>query len=648
MASAFQTDLDTLGPRNEAKGTDENLKARLEKIDTWSVDELLTELDFYDLPQIERVCGDDPWLLNYLTNLWEYNHGVTTLTSYPWNVCLPLVDVCNAACTFCNSWLRGRRWMGLDELENFAPIVRNAKLLGLAGHGEPLIHPEFEALSRRFSELIDRRCGVYLITNGYLLSRYEAELEAMNLATYNISLNAATAETHETVMGLGSDAFERVIGAVKGLIEKRNSGKKIVINISLVVVKQNLHEVASFVELGNELGVNNIYVRTLRATESATIAGLNYHLLGAADHLEFERIAKEAKQATQRSSVPVESDPDSWVLPIFKPEHSEFLKKNPPKELSRKEARDDPEVRKFYDEKFKRYSAGVWRGRQLAETPTEVELYGTHDPFDRRARFMCSFPYYNLNLNDFEFKMVPCCYMEAVPGYELNFFDGQFDFFEAWNCAAFVELRRSLASGPLLSPCKVCPVQGRVDRLWQAQNLGAQQPLIPSPDESKRLVLRSIDQSQDDSQDTNLLNYWSTTDNLNGQCESKESDGLHVMSSSDPYAWSVDTVPFQVAETGSYRFTVKFRLKYGVISFGVIDVARTKWLAQTKEDFVSGNSFVRTVVVDLIAGESVQLLLANNNIAARRSSFVIEETHAYISAMEDETALARQVVRNAG
>src|SRR5687767_14237505 len=50
----------------------------------------------------QPVEGADVWA-NYVVNLWEYEHGVEDLTSHPWNITMPMTEVCNATCTFCSS-----------------------------------------------------------------------------------------------------------------------------------------------------------------------------------------------------------------------------------------------------------------------------------------------------------------------------------------------------------------------------------------------------------------------------------------------------------------------------------------------------------------------------------------------------------------
>lgn len=626
MVSIIGRVLQTLGfQRNN--GRDGELRERLSTIHQWPVEVVQTELENYTLPQIQSVCSDDPWLSNYLTNLWEYSHGATELQSYPWNVCLPIVDVCNAACTFCNSWLRGKRWLKLDELESFTTLVQNAKLLGLAGHGEPLIHPEFEALSQRFSELVDPRCSVYLITNGYLLNRYEKELETMKVVTYNISLNAASPKTHDIVMGLGPDAFERAINGIKKLIARRNAGAPIMVNISLVVVKQNFSELTDFVKLGNDLGVNNIYIRTLMASESYAIPGLNYHTLSPRDHDDFEALAESAKAAIAASAVPVESDPSSWGVPLFKEKDLDFLEKTPPKNYSREEARSAPEVTNFYEDLFQKTQGVPARGKKLDETLSDLELYGNQNPFERSAPFQCSFVYYNLNLNDFEFKLSPCCYMDAVPGFEINSYDGQFDFFSAWNSPSFVELRRSLQSGPLLAPCKTCPKQGRVPKIWEASKV---EDFLAVQVDKPTLAL----QPTPNIESPNLVSFWSLINRLDGKKADFVTDGFQVLSSPNSYDWLCHSPDFKVKESGRYLFMVRLKVTKGRVTFGLLNEQRTDWRCKSGEAHELAQSIVQFVEIELKKDTVVAMLIANENVARRASEFTIEEFRAYFCSAE--------------
>ena len=70
--------------------------------------------------------GGGVWA-NYVVNLWEYEHGIEELTSYPWNITIPMTEVCNARCTFCSSPLvPDPKALATHEVRHFADALRHA------------------------------------------------------------------------------------------------------------------------------------------------------------------------------------------------------------------------------------------------------------------------------------------------------------------------------------------------------------------------------------------------------------------------------------------------------------------------------------------------------------------------------------------
>jgi hypothetical protein len=420
--------------------------------------EIRERISRFSVAEIRAALADDSWLANYLVNFRELVDGTKVLSSYPWNVSLPIVDFCNASCTFCTSWLRGERWLELEELERFRPVLAHARLLGLAGHGEPLIHPQFDELARLMAGMVDPRCSTYLITNGaHLLRRLDA-LRTIPVCTYNVSLNAMTPDTHHEVMALGKDTLARILEGIRTLIAIRDrEDPRIIVNISLVVVKQNVHEVARFVELGNEMGVNNIYVRTLMPVNGFP-AGLNYHSLPPYLHPDFARHREEAQKAIAASRVHVLSSLETWDTPIFPPELEPRILLDPPRYVPRGQARADKEAAHDYKEHNPVATPGDAGGRPRPGPLPESERGPLPNPYNRTTPFHCAFVYQNLILSDFSFRLFPCCYLpREIPGFDFCFYDGTVDFMEVWNCPAMVELRRRLIEGPLFSYCLKCP-----------------------------------------------------------------------------------------------------------------------------------------------------------------------------------------------
>src|SRR3954462_7563557 len=137
-------------------------------------------------PEFLRQVPPQPILQNFALSIWEFVHGQTVLTSRPWNLSLPVADLCNARCTFCTSWLHGRKLLDLDDLDRFESVLGTALQVGLTGHGEPLAHPQFDELCDRLTAICDPRAILYTITNGYFLSKWRDQLDRSNLRSYSI------------------------------------------------------------------------------------------------------------------------------------------------------------------------------------------------------------------------------------------------------------------------------------------------------------------------------------------------------------------------------------------------------------------------------------------------------------------------------
>jgi wyosine [tRNA(Phe)-imidazoG37] synthetase (radical SAM superfamily) len=415
---------------------------------------LSTLMERFSKEEIARAYAHDPWLGNYFVNIWEYSRGEAVLASHPWNVTVPIADVCNARCTFCTSWLEGTRVLALEEVPQFSEVLRFARQLGIAGHGEPLAHPQCEEIFARMSEYVDPRCESYVITNGVFLEQRLDALRKINVTTFNISLNAVTPETHERVMGLGTTALPRILSTIEGLVRARDSGlARVRVTISFVINRDNVHELAEFVRLGNRLRVDTIYLRTLMPVTSLPW-GLNYHTLPPYRHPNFTTFVSEAKRAIASSRVQILADVKSWEGPVLTPADEENGRRNVLPMIDRRQAATDPTIRVKY---ATFYEDQTGEGRPLPDTTDPMDD-GTN-PYGRAAHYRCSFVYHDFIVNDFNMRLIPCCYMSHVPGFEVVRFDGTRPFLEYWNSPAFVTLRRRLKEGPLFGACRRCPAQ---------------------------------------------------------------------------------------------------------------------------------------------------------------------------------------------
>jgi hypothetical protein len=131
------------------------------------------------------------------------------------------------------------------------------------------------------------------------------------------------------------------------------------------VTQQNLHEIPAFIRLGEKIGVSQIWLRSL-LPQSALVGGLNYHVLPAYLHPQFDQLKEEALQAIAASHIPVTADPATWGTPIFSPDLQAAIEDTPPPMVSREAALRDRQLRNrtadvFTPEAFAR------RGRALPQ-----------------------------------------------------------------------------------------------------------------------------------------------------------------------------------------------------------------------------------------------------------------------------------------
>lgn len=117
-----------------------------------------------------------------------------------------LNNVCNARCGFCNFALdklpRGDwKYVGRDgALDTVDILYRNGVRYLVITGGEPMLHPDL-------NDIVDRAAGlgmkVMLVTNGSLLKAHRIrELADAGLSSFIISIDAATAASHERNRGL--------------------------------------------------------------------------------------------------------------------------------------------------------------------------------------------------------------------------------------------------------------------------------------------------------------------------------------------------------------------------------------------------------------------------------------------------------------
>jgi len=383
----------------------------------------------------EDLKERDPWRYNRLLNQWEQENGAVTLKSYPLDLSLPLIDLCNAKCIFCSYWGCTPRFMAEADIDQYLDVFKYLAYVGINPAGEPLMHPEFDAAISKIRRMVDPRCSFYLVTNGVLL-REKQDVILDHIDSLTISLNAATAKTHETVMGI-KGAFERIIDAIRKLVQKkRGLNKPLNIYTTYVVLRQNLHEIPEFINLAESIGLDRVYFRNLAtANDNNPIKpgnNPNYTRHQPRFHPEFELHRERATSAMSAAKIDVVAEIEQWEEDISVSSTTIPDKRRAPVFMA---VEADGSVEKSLSKQ-----GWVKKPRHFAESSCQYLYKYMIDPRLSNVQPVC-------------------VYMETLPGYKPVSLDFAHFMEKVRNAPAMTALRRAFHDGEMIpETCTKCNI----------------------------------------------------------------------------------------------------------------------------------------------------------------------------------------------
>lgn len=194
--------------------------------------------------------------LNHLAAAMAMRRRPYRVRSWPRFLQFEVTSRCNMACAQCSrSALGAPRHQGHMALSSFEKLIsqfRHYQHVTLHGLGEPLLNRDLAAMAHAVRTAAPG-VGIGLNTNGLLLTpERAAELVEAGLGEIGISLDAASASTHQVVRGGGFDTIVQQVGAVCAMATRP------AVALALVVMEPNVHELVAFVELGAMLKVDRI------------------------------------------------------------------------------------------------------------------------------------------------------------------------------------------------------------------------------------------------------------------------------------------------------------------------------------------------------------------------------------------------------
>jgi len=179
----------------------------------------------------------------------------------PVRIVLEPTNLCNHNCTFCfysNFRSDNKVYLSKEKLFELAEDFKKlgVKSVSLVGGGEPMLHPAIYDLIHWFYE---NNILISITTNGSTFRESEFDTIVRASTYIRVSLNAASAETHNLVNAPKSSQFERIINNINKLrIHRDKINANMLIGIKNAIFDKNIHELEEMVTLGEKLKVDYI------------------------------------------------------------------------------------------------------------------------------------------------------------------------------------------------------------------------------------------------------------------------------------------------------------------------------------------------------------------------------------------------------
>ncbi len=192
-------------------------------------------------------------ILNHIDRLQRVAAGEMV---YPITVEIDPTNKCNHTCQWCVS---AQSHTGeLMDIDRFTRLIVELKAADvrsvvLKGGGEPTTHPHFLDM---LDVLRDSGMAAGLITNGSMPRKGSVDKIIKTCQWVRVSLDAATAATHQSIHG--SRDFARIIVNIEELAA---AGTSTTVGLNFVAEQRNHAEMASFASLGKSLGAAYVTIR---------------------------------------------------------------------------------------------------------------------------------------------------------------------------------------------------------------------------------------------------------------------------------------------------------------------------------------------------------------------------------------------------
>jgi AdoMet-dependent heme synthase len=230
----------------------------------------------------------------FLSSLWLSRKNILAArqglspAAGPYMAELDVTYRCHYRCQMCQRWQDPRNGeMTLGEYSRLSEDFRQmgVHLVSIAG-GEPLLREDLFSIIQEFSR---RGMAVNICTNGLLLERYADLLAQSGASCITVSIDGATAHTHEMIRG-GANSYEKVEKGVHSLLAYPSKGRPVV-RVRMTLCGQNLREAASFCRKWHRVA-DDVLLQPIHQCKDAFYVGRDRELF----HLDPRLLAQQLER----------------------------------------------------------------------------------------------------------------------------------------------------------------------------------------------------------------------------------------------------------------------------------------------------------------------------------------------------------------
>ena len=222
------------------------------------LDESLKHIDRENIPALvalrNRLIDEKKYIsaknINHILAIEETRNGADKYAHYPVIMHIELTNACNCECIMCTHAYERNENTSFYDVNKIINYLPTCKLIVLNGIGEPFIHPDIVPILRLLHQYA---IDASVTTNLSYISEELLQLMPLVFKRISVSCDGACDYTFEKIRRKGSfRTFKENVRKV------RSTCCDTIMHMAVTVMRQNLMEAPSMVELAASLGFDEI------------------------------------------------------------------------------------------------------------------------------------------------------------------------------------------------------------------------------------------------------------------------------------------------------------------------------------------------------------------------------------------------------